>query len=42
MGEEETDEDEDDDVDEATELANKLKALGYKPAESSTDETKKD
>jgi len=30
MGEEEeTDEDEDDDVDEATELANKLKALGY-------------
>ena len=35
MGEEETDEDEDDDVDEATELANKLKALGYQ-------ETKKD
>ena len=30
MGEEETDEDEDDDVDEATELANKLQALGYK------------
>jgi len=30
MGEEEeTDEDEDDDVDEAPELANKLKALGY-------------
>ena len=28
MGEEETDEDEDDDVDEATELANKLKAIG--------------
>lgn len=28
MGEEETDEDEDDEVDEATELANKLKAIG--------------
>lgn len=33
MGEEETDEDEDDDVDEATELANKLKALGFRPPE---------
>jgi len=41
MGEEETDEDEDDDVDEATELANKLKSLGYKGEETSA-ETKKD
>lgn len=42
MGEEETDEDEDDDVDEATELANKLKALGYKGQEEKPAETKKD
>ena len=42
MGEEETDEDEDDDVDEATELANKLKALGYKGQEETPAETKKD
>lgn len=42
MGEEETDEDEDDDVDEATELANKLKALGYKGQEDTSAETKKD
>jgi|DeetaT_6_FD_contig_121_12359_length_2007_multi_3_in_0_out_0_1 hypothetical protein len=44
MGEEETDEDEDDDVDEATELANKLKALGYNAnqSEENAAETKKD
>lgn len=43
MGEEETDEDEDDDVDEATELANKLKALGFKEGKEDTSaETKKD
>ena len=42
MGEEETDEDEDDEVDEATELANKLKALGFKDKEETSAETKKD
>lgn len=43
MGEEETDEDEDDEVDEATELANKLKALGFKEGKEDTSaETKKD
>lgn len=43
MGEEETDEDEDDDVDEATELANKLKALGLKDDDGEQEaETKKD
>lgn len=38
MGEEETDSDEDDDVDEETELANKLKALGI----TASEEGKKD